>query len=59
MATSKAAVQRYKQKAYDRILLLLPKGQRDEVKAMAEKKGLSVNKFLLFLIEEYRKSADA
>jgi hypothetical protein len=58
MATSKAAVQRYKQKAYDRILLLLPKGQRDEVKAMAAKCGLSVNKFLLQLIEEYKESAD-
>lgn len=57
MATSKTAVQKYKQKAYDRILLLLPKGQRDEVKAMAAKRGLSVNKFLLQLIEEYKASA--
>lgn len=58
MATSKAAVQKYKQKAYDRILLLLPKGQRDEVKAMAAKRGLSVNKFFLQLIEEYKERAD-
>lgn len=58
MATSKAAVQKYKQKAYDRILLLLPKGQREEVKEMAAKRGLSVNKFLLQLIEEYKESAD-
>ena len=54
MATNKkaaqAAVTRYKQKNYDRVLVLLPKGERDRLKAYAESQGQSVNALILDLL---------
>lgn len=38
--------------AYDRINLTVPKGQKDIIKAHAESKGMSVNKYINDLIEK-------
>lgn len=49
MAVSKAqqkAVNKYIDKAYDRINLTVPKGEKDVIKAFAESKGESVNGFI-------------
>lgn len=56
MATSKKAVQRYKQKAYDQIQLRVKKGDRYRIAKYAEEHGLSVNAFLCELI--YREIGD-
>lgn len=42
----KEATARYNKKAYDRIDLVVPKGKRDIIKAFAESKGKSTNKFI-------------
>ena len=47
---AQAAVTRYKQKNYDRILVLLPKGERDRVKAYAKNQGQSVNALIQDLL---------
>lgn len=41
-----AANNRYNAKAYDRINIAVPKGQKDIIKAHAEKNGESVNGFV-------------
>jgi len=46
------AVTRYKQKNYDRIDLRTEKGQKEEIKAHAERSGESMNAFLLRAIRE-------
>ena len=47
MAKTSAAVKnRYNDKAYDRINLTVPKGQKDIIKAHAESKGESLNGFI-------------
>jgi predicted HicB family RNase H-like nuclease len=53
MAYSKAsqkAVDKYSKKAYDTHLLRVKKGQKDIIKAHAEKKGLSLNAYINELI---------
>ena len=55
MAVSKAqqkAVYKYMTKAYDRINLTVPKGQREIIKAHALAQGESVNGFLLRAIKQ-------
>ena len=44
--TSSTVKNRYNEKAYDRINLTVPKGQKDIIKAHAESKGESVNGFI-------------
>ena len=44
--TSSAVKNRYNKKAYDRINLTVPKGQKEVIKAHAESKGESVNGFI-------------
>ena len=47
MARTSAKVKnRYNDKAYDRINLTVPKGQKDIIKAHAESQGESVNGFI-------------
>lgn len=49
MAVSKAqqkAVNKYIDKAYDRINLTVPKGEKDVIRAFAESRGESVNGFI-------------
>ncbi len=47
-----AANNRYNAKAYDRINLAVPKGEKDRIKAHAEKRGESVNAFVNRAITE-------
>lgn len=44
--TSSAVKNRYNEKAYDRISLVVPKGQKEVIKAHAESKGESLNSFI-------------
>lgn len=44
--TSAAVKNRYNDKAYDRIALVVPKGEKDRIKAAAEKNGESVNSLI-------------
>ena len=37
---------------YDKIGLMLPKGSKEKIKAVAEKKGVSVNAFITELIKK-------
>ena len=41
--TSSAVKQRYNEKAYDRLAITIPKGQKQAVEAHAQGKGQSVN----------------
>ena len=50
--TSSAVKNRYNDKAYDRINLVVPKGKKEEIKAFAEANGESVNAFINRAIEE-------
>lgn len=54
MAVSKAqqkAVGKYEKENYDKVLLRLQKGDRDKIKAHAQSKGLSLNAYIVSLIE--------
>ena len=46
----------FNSKAYDRINLTVPKGEKDKIKAYAESKGESVNGFIYRSIQEAMKS---
>lgn len=50
--TSAAVKNRYANKAYDRINLLVPKGEKEKIKEHAEKNGESVNGYINRIIEE-------
>ena len=50
--TSSAVKQRYNEKAYDRIAVVVPKGRRTELKTYAERKGESLNGFITKAIDE-------
>ena len=55
MAVSKAqqrATNKYKKTNYDRLELVVPKGQKDAIKAHAEARGESVNGFVSRAISE-------
>lgn len=55
MPASKAqqkAVNKYMSENYDRINLTVPKGQKEKIKAHAESRGESVNKFIGRAIDE-------
>ena len=50
MATTRAAqaaVQRYEAKTYDKILVRVPKGRRDEIQSSAVSAGHSVNAYIV------------
>lgn len=49
---SNKAVQKYSAKAYDQIKVLVKKGERDKIKAHAERQGLSLNGYINKLIAE-------
>jgi len=56
MATAKTkAVRKYNEKAYDRIELKVPKGEKEAIKAFAESKGMSLNSFINAAIQEKMK----
>jgi predicted HicB family RNase H-like nuclease len=50
--TSSASKNKYNNKAYDRIPVTVPKGYKEEIKAAADKKGVSVNRFICDAIAE-------
>lgn len=50
--TSAAVKNRYNEKAYDRINLVVPKGKKDLIKAHAETRGESTNAFINRAIDE-------
>lgn len=47
-----AANNRYTQKAYDRINLAVPKGQKELIQRAASKQGCSVNGFICKIIRD-------
>ena len=49
---STRAQNKYNAKAYDRINLLVKKGQREKIKAHAESKGMSLNGYINELIKK-------
>jgi len=46
------ATRKYNAKTYDRIEIIVPKGDKEVIKAFAEKEGLSVNSFINAAIQE-------
>lgn len=46
------AVQKYVKNNYDRVVLTLPKGKREEVRGYADALGMSLNAFIVQAIEE-------
>lgn len=50
--TSSAVKNRYNDKAYDRITIVVPKGKKEKIKAFAEDQGESTNAFINRAIEE-------
>lgn len=50
--TSSASRNKYNAKAYDRINLTVPKGEKDKIRAHAESRGESVNAFIARAITE-------
>lgn len=50
--TSAAVKNRWNEKAYDRITLTVPKGEKESVRAHAEANGESVNGYINRLIAE-------
>ena len=50
--TSTAAKNKYNNKAYDRINLIVPKGDKETIKNRAEELGLSLNAYINKLIQE-------
>ena len=47
----KEATARYNKKAYDRIDIVVPKGQREIIKNFAASQGKSLNRFVLDAVE--------
>lgn len=54
----KEATARYNKKAYDRIDVVVPKGQREIIKAYAASQGKSLNRFICDAIEYQMKQSE-
>ena len=54
----KEATARYNKKAYDRINVIVKKGQRESIKAFAASQGKSLNRFICDAIEFQMKQAE-
>lgn len=50
--TSNESKAKYNAKAYDRIIISVKKGHKEEIQAAADAAGLSVNKFCSMAIDE-------
>lgn len=55
--TSSAAKRRYNDKAYDRLFITVPKGEKEEIKARADKSGESVNAYINRLLDQDKQSS--
>lgn len=51
-----ASKNRYNNKHYDRLYIMLPKGTKDQVKERAKAVGLSVNAYIVSLIRKDRET---
>ena len=51
----KRATIKYKAKTYDRLELQLKKGAKDEYRAQAAKRGMSLNAYIISLLEKAMK----
>jgi predicted HicB family RNase H-like nuclease len=49
--TSSTSINKYMAKAYDRVALIVPKGQKAVWQAAAEAEGVSLNKFIQEAVE--------
>lgn len=49
---SPESINRYMQKVYDRLNVLVPKGRRDEIKAAASAAGESMNQYIVTAIDQ-------
>ena len=56
--SQKEATARYNKKAYDRINVIVKKGQREIIKAFAASQGKSLNRFICDSIEIQMKQAE-
>ena len=54
----KEATARYNKKAYDRIDVVVPKGQREIIKAFAASQGKSLNRFICDAIDFQMKQGE-
>lgn len=52
------AVGKYEKENYDKVLLRLPKGNREKIKARAQQKGMSLNAYIVDLIEKDMKTEE-
>lgn len=48
----------YKREKYDSMNFRVPKGKREEIAAQAAARGMSVNKYLLWLVDQDKDSDD-
>ena len=48
---SPESINRYMQKAYDRLNVLVPKGRREEIKAAAAQVGESMNQYIVGAVD--------
>lgn len=46
------SIKRYQDKAYDQMLIRVPKGRKAEIKSCADSQGKSVNAFVVEAIDE-------
>ncbi|MBQ3161566.1 MAG: antitoxin [Oscillospiraceae bacterium] len=53
------AIEKYKKKTYDRIELLVYKGEKQKIKEYAERKGKTVNGFITELIRKEIEKEDS
>lgn len=56
--TSTASKNKYNAKAYDQLRVNVKKGERDKIKAHAERQGLSLNGYINKLIAEDMSKGD-
>ena len=56
--SQKEATARYNKKAYDRINVIVKKGQREIIKAFAASQGKSLNRFICDAIEHQMKQSE-
>ena len=48
----KRASRKYNENNYDRLYITIAKGKKEQIKEKAEKTGMSINEFVVSLIEE-------
>lgn len=53
----KRATMKYKEKTYDRLELQLKKGKKEEYRAQATEHGMSLNAYIISLLEKDREKS--